>query len=113
MGKIIIFIGFLIGATTALSEDTFTQAKAISQIELKQWGGELTYFNLYSETGSWDAKDSACSQAGIVSFHSTTTIGYEQFLSMALAAKLSGRNVSFKGECVDANVIKGMNIKIW
>ncbi len=105
---------FLCSISISAIAETYTQAREISEIELKQYSSsssELTYFNIYSATGSWDP--SGCALQSVVQFKSTDTIGYEQFLSMALAAKMGQKKVSFNGECTSDTLFSATNIKIW
>jgi len=94
--------------------ETYTQAREISEIALTEYksiSAELTYLDIYSATGSWDP--AGCSQQSIVSIKSNEIIGYEQFLSMALAAKMSGKKVAFSGDCIDDRIFKANKIKIF
>ena len=108
MKKCILLLTILLSFTTLA--ETYTQAREISEIELKQYSN-MTYFNVYSSAGSWGAV--GCAQQSVVTFKSTETIGYEQFLSMVLAAKMANKKVSFNVTCTDSTSLKGINIKIW
>ena len=91
-----ILAGLLLLLSSYSFSETYTQAREISEIELTEYrtttegvAPGITYLGVYSSTGSWDP--AGCAQQSIVSIKSNEIIGYEQFLSMVLAAKMGGR----------------------
>jgi len=109
---------FLLMLSVPVMSETYTQAKEISEIELTEYRTTIegikpgiTYLGIYSSTGSWEPL--GCGQQSIVSIKSNEIIGYEQFLSMALAAKMGQRKVAFSGECIDDRTFKATKIKIF